>query len=158
MTRTDVTVDVREADGSIGKRSHTFYDTEHGPILTSITGLPIFPWTATSAYALFDANAEGLGRLGRHYLEVNHAQSVSQLDAILRRRQGIPWVNTIAADRKGRAYYADIGSMPNVDVDRYGACSTAIGRFTDQEARLAVLDGSRPDCAPGSAPGAAAPG
>ena len=158
MKRTDVSVDVLERDGSIRKRTHSFYDTEYGPVLTSISGLRIFPWTATSAYTLFDANAENLGRLSNHFLSLNRAQSVGELDAILRRFQGIPWVNTIAADSKGNAYYADIGSMPNIDVDRYGPCSTAVGQFTDQEARLAVLDGSRSDCAPGTAPGAAAPG
>ena len=158
MERTEVTVSVREPDGSLGERSHTFYDTELGPVLTSITGLPIFPWTATSTYVLFDANADGLGRLVNHFFDLNRARSVAAHDRILRAYQGIPWVNSISADKAGNAYYADIGAMPNLDVDRYDSCLTVLGRVTDDQARLAVVDGSNPDCAPGEAEGAAAPG
>ena len=158
MERTDVTVDVRTAEGSIEQRSHTFYDSELGPVLTSITGLPIFPWTPTSAYVLFDANAAGLGRLVNHFFELNRAGSVKQHDRILRSYQGIPWVNSISADKRGNAYYADIGAMPNLDVDRYADCLTVLGRITDDQARLPVVDGRRMECAPGKASGAAAPG
>jgi hypothetical protein len=44
---------------------------------------------------------------------------------VLRRYQGIPWVNTIAADKKGEAYYADIGSIPNVPNSKATGCSSA---------------------------------
>lgn len=158
MKRTEVTVDVRNPDGTTGQRSHTFYDTELGPVLTSIQGLSIFPWTPLSAHVMFDANAGVLGRLVNHFVELNRAQSVAQLDQIERRYQGIPWVNTLAADKNGDAYYADIGSMPNIDVDRYDRCLTLLGRVTDDQARLGVFDGSNEGCLPGSAPGAAAPG
>ena len=157
MERTEVTVDVKTASG-MEQRSHTFYDTDLGPVLTSITGLPIFPWTATSAYVMFDANADGLGRLVNHFFDVNRARSVADIDRSLRKYQGIPWVNTIAADRKGNAYYADIGSMPNLDVDRYESCLTLLGTVTDDQARLAVVDGRKPECAPGEAEGTVAPG
>src|SRR3712207_7118417 len=56
MTRTDVTVQVREPDGSLAQRTKTMYDSGYGPILTSLQGLPLFPWNTTTAYALFDAN------------------------------------------------------------------------------------------------------
>ncbi|MBV9213701.1 MAG: penicillin acylase family protein [Actinobacteria bacterium] len=158
MTRTDVTVAVRNPDGTLGTQSHTFYDTVYGPVTTSISGLPVFPWTLRSAYSMFDANAQNLGRLANHFFDLDRAQSVPQLDRIERRYQGIPWVNTLAADKAGRAYYADIGSMPNIDSDRYDRCLTAVGRVTDQQARLPVLDGSTSSCAPGTAKGAAAAG
>lgn len=158
MRRTEVTVDVRQPDGTLAKRSHTFYDTELGPVLTSIQGLPVFPWTPASAYVLFDANAGSLGRLVNHYFATGRAQTVAQLDRIERRFQGVPWANTIAADKNGKAYYADIGSMPNVDVDRYASCQTPLGKVVDGQARLAVLDGARAGCLPGGAEGAAAPG
>ena len=82
-------------------------------MLTGILGLPIFPWTPTTAFALGDANAANFRYLN-HFFETNRAQSVERLDAIERKYQGIPWVNTIAADSTGKAYYADIGSVPNV--------------------------------------------
>jgi acyl-homoserine-lactone acylase len=158
MTPTTVTVQSRQPDGSLVPVTRTLYDTEYGPMLTSILGLPIFPWTATTGYALYDANAENFGRLFNHFFDVDRAQSVPEIDAIERKWQGIPWVNTIAADTAGRAYYADIGSMPNLDEAKRKACETALGVALDQQARVQVLDGSTGSCAPGTAPGAAAPG
>ncbi len=158
MTATTVTVQSRKSDGSLEPVTRTLYDTEYGPMVTSFAGLPIFPWTVTSGYALYDANAENLGRLANHFLDTNRAQSVGELDTIERRWQGIPWVNTIAADSAGHAYYADIGSMPNLDDPKRKACDTALGAQLDSAARVQVLDGGRGDCAPGVAPGAAAPG
>src|SRR6202040_3550976 len=73
MTPTTVTVQSRQTDGSV---TRTLYDTEYGPMLTSILGLPIFPWTAVTGYALYDANAENFGRLFNHFFDVNRAQSV----------------------------------------------------------------------------------
>ncbi len=159
MRRTKVTVQARRADGSLEPRTRTLYATEHGPVLTGILGLPVFPWTAATAFALGDANA-GNFRYLNHFFDTNQAQSVGELDAIERRYQGIPWVNTIAADSAGRAYYADIGSVPNVDTPKLADCSTALGRATDAALRVQVLDGSRAACAAGSAEaaGAAAPG
>jgi acyl-homoserine-lactone acylase len=158
MKATTVTVQAKQPDGSIKPMTRTLYDSEYGPMFTSILGLPVFPWTGASAYAMFDGNGENFGRLINHFVAVNRAQSVPELDAIERRYQGIPWVNTIATDTQGRAYYADIGSIPNVPSDKYSRCEVALGVALDQAARVPVLDGSNSSCAPGSAPGAAAPG
>jgi acyl-homoserine-lactone acylase len=158
MKATTVTVQAKQPDGSIKPVTRTLYDSEYGPMFTSILGLPIFPWSTTTAYAMYDANAENFGRLVNHFLDVNRAQSVPELDAIEHRYQGIPWVNTIATDTQGRAYYADIGSIPNIPSAKYSSCEVALGVALDQAARVPVLDGSTSTCAPGSAPGAAAPG
>ena len=159
MTRTKVTVESRKADGSLEPRTRTLYGTQYGPILTSIIGQPIFPWTPATAYALGDANA-GNFRYLNHFFDTNMAQTVEELDGIERRYQGIPWVNTIAADSKGKAYYADIGAVPNVENDKIADCSVALGRATDAALRVQVLDGSRGSCGYGSAEaaGAVAPG
>ena len=153
-----VTVKVRERDGRITTRTRTLWSSEHGPIFTSLLGLPLFPWTPLTAYAMHDANAENLGRLINHFWEMNFAQSTGDVERILRRYQGIPWVNTIAADTGGTALYADIGSMPNIDAAKYAACEVVLGHVTDALQRLPVLDGSRGACRPGSSPGAVAPG
>ena len=141
----------------VGDQTRTLYSTHHGPMFTSLLGLPLFPWTATSAYALGDANADNFRYLN-HFFEVNQARSVRELDGILRRYQGIPWVNTIAADSTGQAYYADIGTVPHVTNDKAAACNTALGRETFDLLGVAILDGSRSDCEWGSDPDAAAPG
>jgi acyl-homoserine-lactone acylase len=146
MTARKVTVQALTADGKLEPRSRTLYSSHQGPILTGILGLPIFPWTAERAYAMGDANANNYGRLLNHFLEVNMAQSVDEVDAILKKYLGIPWVNTIATDRTGKAYYADIGSIPNVSADKLTACRSALGVALDTYQRLPVLDGSRAEC------------
>jgi acyl-homoserine-lactone acylase len=158
MTADRVTVQVPAADGTLQPRTRTLYSSEHGPIFTSILGLPLFPWSPATAYVMYDANAENFGRLMNHFFDMNAAQSVDDVERILKTYQGIPWVNTIAADTAGNAYYADIGSVPNVDQAKYAACQTAVGQVTDAAQRIPVLDGSRGACAPGTAADAVAPG
>ncbi len=159
MKRTKVTVMAKGADGKLTPRTRTLYAAEQGPILTSLLGVPLFPWTTNTAYALGDANATNFRYLN-HFFDTNMAQSVGELDEIERKYQGIPWVNTIAADSAGKAYYADIGAVPNVDNPKIADCSVALGRATDAALRVQVLDGSRAACGYGSAEsqGAVAPG
>jgi acyl-homoserine-lactone acylase len=157
MKATKVTVQARTPDGKLEPRTRTLYETHHGPILTSILGLPVFPWTSTTAFAMGDVNAANFRYLN-HFFYANQAQSVAELDAIERRYLGIPWVNTIAADSTGKAYYADIGAVPNVSNEMIQACSVPVGRATDAALRLQVLDGSRTSCEWGSDPDAIKPG
>ncbi len=158
MRGQEVTVQARKGDGTLEPRKRTLYTTEFGPVFTSLLGLPLFPWTPATAYALGDANASNF-RLLNHFLEINRAQSTAQVDAIERRYQGIPWVNTIAADSSGSAYYADIGTVPHVTDEEVARCNTtALGQATFNALGLPVLDGSRAACHWGSDPDAAAPG
>jgi acyl-homoserine-lactone acylase len=158
MQASEHTIQVRTEDGKLEERRRTLYSTEYGPVLTSILGLPIFPWTPATAYAMGDVNATVFGRLLNHFFFVNQAQDVPQLDRLLRKYVGIPWVNTIAADGQGRAYYADIGAVPHVTNEKIQTCSAPIGTVLDQYARLQVLDGSRSSCGWGSDPDSPAPG
>ncbi|WP_320671085.1 penicillin acylase family protein [Patulibacter defluvii] len=153
-----VTVQVRGAGGRLESRSRTLWSSEHGPIFTSLLGLPLFPWTPVTAFALYDGNGENFGRLMNHFFSMNFAQSVPEVDRILRKYEGIPWVNTIAADTAGNAYYADIGSIPNIDRAKYDQCEQVLGHVTDLLQRLPVLDGARRACLPGNDPDAIAPG
>ena len=154
MQRTTVTVDVRQEDGTVAPVTRTLYSTDLGPVVTSLQGLPLFPWTPGRAFVMFDANAENYGRLLNHFFEVNRAHSVEEVDQILRRHLGIPWVNTIAADRSGEAYYADIGSIPGVSDAKIASCSTPVGVALDNAVRVQVLDGTRSSCAPDDDPSA----
>ncbi|HYF24149.1 MAG TPA: penicillin acylase family protein [Baekduia sp.] len=157
MSSRRVTVQVKRGD-RLEPVSRTLYRTHHGPILTSILGLPVFPWTPERAFAMYDANEENFGRLFNHFFEMNQAGSVDEVDRILRRYLGIPWVNTVAADTDGNAYYADIGSIPHVTEDKRSACETVVGTALDLLQRLIVLDGSRAACEPGTDPDAIVPG
>jgi acyl-homoserine-lactone acylase len=153
MTRTEVTVDVKNEDGSISPQTRTLYDTEYGPMFTEILGLPLFPWTPGAAFAMGDANAANFRYLN-HFFETNQAQSVREYDQVLRRNQGIPWVNSIAADSAGEAYYADISVVPHVTDEHAEQCNTAVGRATFAALRLPTLDGSRSECRWGEDPSA----
>ncbi len=153
MTSRDVTVQLQ--DGR--KQTRTLWSSHHGPILTSILGLPIFPWTSGTAWALGDANAPNFRYLN-HFFEVDRAQSAKEVLAVLKRNQGIPWVNTIAADDRGDALYADISVTPHVTNAQAQVCNTALGQATYAALRLPVLDGSRSECEWGTDPDAVQPG
>ena len=158
MDSVDVTVEVKQPDGSIVPQTRTLYSTKHGPIATSVQKQPFFGWTNEVAYALRDPNSDGL-RFINHFFETNRSQNVDQLARTLREVQGVPWVNTIAADSTGKALYSDIGVVPNLTDARVAECNTpGIGDIAWSLSKLAVLDGSTSSCDLQQAPGAAAPG
>lgn len=140
-----LTVKVRTADGKLENRTRTIYTTEYGPIFTSLLGLPLFPWTPLKAWALADSNFENFRYLN-HFLANNLAQNVRQYDRIQRRIQGIPWVNSIAADKHGKAYYSMDGSIPNVPDEKATGCAGVLGLALFPLTGIPVLDGSRSAC------------
>jgi acyl-homoserine-lactone acylase len=156
MTSRTMTVQVRQSDGSLKPQSRTLYSTRYGPMLTSLVGVPL-PWTSTTAFAMRDANADNF-RIFNHFFATDRAGSVAQELSILKRYEGIPWVNTIVADKGGHALYADIGSIPHVTNDQAQQCDTALGQGTFQLLGLPVLDGSRSACEWGTDPDSVVPG
>ena len=157
MERDQVTIQVKGADGQLKPESRTLYSTVHGPVFTELLGQPLFPWTPAAAFAMGDANASNFRYLN-HFFETNLAQTVDEYDQVLRRNQGIPWVNSIAADSKGDAYYADISVVPHVTDDHAERCNTVLGRGTFELLGLPVLDGTRSSCDWGRDPSAIQPG
>jgi acyl-homoserine-lactone acylase len=145
MKAEDVTVTAKNPDGSLEPRTRTLYSTQHGPIFNSLLGLDLFPWTPAKAFSMGDANATNFRYLN-HFFETDHAQSVNELDDILHRNQGIPWVNTLASDSSGKAFYADISVTPNVPDSKAQACDTEVGAATFAALGLPVLDGTRSSC------------
>jgi acyl-homoserine-lactone acylase len=156
MTSRNVTVQVRQPDGSLKPETRTLYSSRFGPIFTSIEGIPL-PWTPGTAFALADANADNF-RVFNHFLDTDMAKSASQELDILKKYEGIPWVNTIVADRTGHALYADIGAIPNVSNAKAQQCNTALGAATFQLIGLPILDGSRSACNWDTDPDAIEPG
>jgi acyl-homoserine-lactone acylase len=155
MKQERVTVQVRTSSG-LEPRTRTLYSTIHGPVIDSLSGIPL-PWTPVTAFSMGDVNASNFRYLN-HFFFTNQAQSVEQLDNIERTYEGIPWVNTIAADSQGKAYYADIGAIPNVSNAKAAQCNTPVGIATYQLLGLPVLNGSTSSCEWGNDPDAAAPG
>ena len=146
MKPTTVTVQVRQEDGSIAPVSRTLWRTIHGPITTSLQGQSLFPWTNEFAYAMHDSVANNF-RFLNHFFNASRSQSVGKMLQVLRKTQGVPWVNTIAADSKGNALYADISIVPNVSDEMVTECNTpGIGELAHASLGLPVLDGSRSAC------------
>ena len=157
MKARELTVKALTPDGSLEDRSRTLYSTEYGPMLTSILGLPLFPWTPVKAFALGDANYENFRYLN-HFLLTDLAQSVDEYDAIEQKVQGIPWVNSIAADSGGEAYYSMDGAVPNVPDSKATGCSGVLGLAVFPLTGIPVLDGSRSACGWDDDPDAAVAG
>jgi acyl-homoserine-lactone acylase len=145
MDRKTVTVDVREADGSTGQRSHTFYSTVYGPIVTSVLGVPAFPWTAASAYALVDMNSDSI-RILNQFLESGSATSVDDLYRVHAKYSANPWATTTAADDQGNTLWTDVGTVPNISNDHAAVCNTPLGHALWNTLGLAVLQGSVSAC------------
>ena len=94
--------------------THTVYRTQWGPVLAiPRAGLT---WSATTAYAIADANTLNT-RSADTWMRMNRARSVQELREAMG-NQGIPWVNTIGADRAGNALYADLSVVPLWDGER----------------------------------------
>ncbi|MEA2441879.1 MAG: acyl-homoserine-lactone acylase [Thermoleophilaceae bacterium] len=156
MTSRTMTVQVRQSDGSLKPSTRTLYSTRYGPMLTSLVGVPL-PWAPTTAFAMRDANADNF-RIFNHFFATDRAKTAPEVLGILKRYEGIPWVNTIVADRGGRALYADIGSIPHVTNEQAQQCNSALGQATFGLLGLPVLDGSRSACEWGSDPDSVVPG
>jgi acyl-homoserine-lactone acylase len=154
MKETTITVDKGNGD----TETRTLYSTKHGPIATSVQKQPLFGWNEDYAYSLFDANANSL-RVVNQFFAFNRAQSVADMRKALEQNQGVPWVNTIAADSKGNAMYADVSVVPNLTDERIAECNTpGLGDVAWGSAKVAVLDGSTSSCDMQKAPGAVATG
>ncbi|MCX4967667.1 penicillin acylase family protein [Streptomyces sp. NBC_00654] len=153
MVKRTVSVPVKDA----APVTRTQWWTRFGPVVTSLgTGLPL-PWTADTAYALNDPNASNL-RASDTALGFSRARGTAGIQDALRRTQGLPWVNTIAADSAGHSFFSQSQVLPRITDDLARRCSTALGRATYPSSGLAVLDGSKSDCALGSDPDAVQPG
>ena len=135
--------------------SHTFYQTQFGPILIVP---PLATWSAQRAYALTDVNLDNT-RAFELYREMGTARSVEELAQSLKKHVALPWVNTIAADSQGNAFYGDITVVPNVSNAKLAACAnTVVAQTLSFGARIYTLDGSTSACDPGTDADAPAPG
>jgi acyl-homoserine-lactone acylase len=155
MTAQDVSVKARSPSGELEDASHTFYLTRFGPVFElADEGLE---WGSQAAFAFADANATNF-RAFDQFLAIDRAQGIRGLDRALHRWQGIPYLNALAADIRGRAYYADASVVPNVSDAQVDRCLTPIGGVALETAGVPILDGSRGDCAWASASDAVEPG
>jgi acyl-homoserine-lactone acylase len=143
MRSRTVQIAVRGGDGHLTQKPLTLWSTRWGPVVVMPrAGLN---WTPTVAYALQDANA-GNARSTDTWLAFATATGTQDLRKALS-NLGMPWVNTIAADRQGNAMYADVSVVPDVDAAHMARCSPSPQAAALRgPAGLIVLDGSKSDC------------
>lgn len=151
MVPVNVSVDV--GDGKA--RTHQFWRTPLGPVLG---GGPYFPWTKTNAIVIHDANI-GNNRWLEQFMAMARAQSSRGLLAELKRIQGNPINNTIAADRNGDALYTDMGIAVAIPDKALGECiDTPEAKAVLDTFYLMLLNGSKSVCHPRMETGSVQPG
>src|SRR3546814_13790343 len=89
---------------------------------------------------------------------MGQAGSVRELDAVLDAWQHLPWINTVAADSTGEAYYGDHSVVPNVSDEKLASCITPIGEIALDQLGVFILDGARTACGWGTAADSRVPG
>lgn len=144
MTSKTVTAQVLQPDGTLKNISRTLWRTHFGPMIAS--DALHMNWGSTFAYTIRDANAEN-SRFIEQWWRINQAKSVAGIKRALEQNVAVPWVNTIAADAAGNAFYADIGAVPNVTDAKVKQCVQGfLGKAIYAAAKLPVLDGSSSAC------------
>lgn len=148
MTAVPLSIQVRQADGSLLERKRTLYRSHFGPMMTiSAAGVPVLAWSPLLAYSMRDANLEN-DRLINQFGAWNLATSLEDFIAKHASVLGVPWVNTVASGPGGQAYYGDVTVVPNVPDSLVSKCGTSpLGLVLGLVAPgLPLLDGSRADC------------
>ncbi|MGZ8764132.1 MAG: penicillin acylase family protein [Acidimicrobiia bacterium] len=135
----------------------TLWASHHGPMVN----LPLLGWGLETGYSYRDANTENMSVL-EQFFRMDQARDLDEFRAAFAEVKGLPWVNTLAADRSGRVWYTDASATPRISAatqQRFAA------RVQDDlvaallyEARVALLDGSDPADEWLDIPGARSPG
>ena len=138
MKKQTLTVNVKQPDGQTRPVTHVVYSSQFGPIVQWPGKLD---WDNQFAYSLRDANLDN-DRVLQQWYAMNRAVSLKDLQASVHKIQGIPWVNTLAADDQGQTLYMNLSVVPNVSADKLAKCSDPRAGL-----QMIVLDGSNSACA-----------
>ncbi len=138
LDKTTVTVQAKQPDGSLKAVSQTLYSSQFGPVVQWPGKLD---WDNHYAFSLRDANL-GNDRVLQQWYAMNRAASLKELQTSVHTLQGIPWVNTLAADDQGQSLYMNLSVVPNVSQAKLAQCSDPRAGL-----QLIVLDGAHSACA-----------
>lgn len=140
MTSKVATIDILQPNGTLTKKSKTFYFSKQGAVLVKPeSGIT---WTATNAVVLADPNRNNTRMLDQ-WIGIGQSNNVTALKKALDTTIGLPWVNTVAADRDGNTLYADASVVPHMTSDKFaGPCALAPQQL--------LFDGSKSACGWGS--------
>lgn len=149
----EVAVEVLQPDGSLRQKRRAFYFTRLGAVLA----VPGAPEGAGKLLVLGDPNRHNT-RLMEQWIAIGRAGNVQQLKQQLARVIGLPWVNTIAADREGGTLYADASVVPHQGADKFGNGCLQLAPLLMFDGASAACHWGREDGAPdGIFSGASAP-
>lgn len=138
LEKTSVTVQVKQADGSVKPVVHPVYSSQFGPVVQWPGKLD---WDSHYAFSLRDANL-GNDRVLQQWYAMNRAGSLKALQTSVHTLQGIPWVNTLAADDQGQSLYMNLSVVPNVSAAKLAQCSDPRAGL-----QMIMLDGAHSVCA-----------
>ncbi|MFT4518168.1 MAG: acyl-homoserine-lactone acylase [Halioglobus sp.] len=139
------------AGGEVETIEHTFYFSHYGAIvnLGDVNSLlDGWPTINGSVLTYFDANLENLRGL-EQWLNMGAAKDLGEFKEALG-DLGIPWVNTIAADRYGDAFYGDISVAPHATSAMYENCVRGLLQPAVTAFGFLTMDGSDSACELGS--------
>lgn len=149
LDKQTLTVNVKQADGSLVPVSRTLYSSVFGPVVQWPGKLD---WDNHVAFSLRDANLNNY-RVLQQWYAMNQARNLDALQTSVNTLQGVPWVNTLAVDDQGQALYMNVSVVPYVDQAKLAACSDPRAGL-----EMILLDGSRSACDWTIDPSAAQPG
>ena len=135
MKQEQVTVRMRNAQGELESRSHTFYSTHFDAMLVESD---FFSWNEQHAFAVKTLDLGWRPELAA--FAQYDAKTVRELKQVHDDFQFMT-VNLIAVDRDGEALYAEPGPVPLLTEAQLATCTLLHG---------AALDGSRSECQWGS--------
>ncbi|HEY4376065.1 MAG TPA: penicillin acylase family protein, partial [Acidimicrobiales bacterium] len=157
MSSTTYEVAVRGDGGGMSTVERTLWRSHHGPMVN----LPLLGWGLEVGFTCRDANADNTA-VFEQFLGMDRATSIDEFKKVFADVQGLPWVNTLAADRSGRTWYIDGSPTPNLTPE---AQERFTARIHDDvvaallyENKVALLDGSDPGDDWIDEPGARNPG
>ncbi|RYZ39247.1 MAG: acylase [Myxococcaceae bacterium] len=170
MTSKTFTILVKLPEGSVTNYTQTMYFSHYGPIIAiPDSAAPGFPpgtlgWNANTVLTIRDANIENIKFLDQFH-GMNKAKNLTEFKAVYATQQGLPWVNTMYADKEGKAWYTDATPTPNLSKDAYTKWITAattpaptIAYGIYNALGLVFLDGSDPANEWQVEPGSRSPG
>lgn len=148
ITSRTVTAQRMTDSGAIEDVEHTFYFSHFGAIVdlgginSLLSGWPIGATGTLMTYV--DANLENLRGLDQ-WVKMGQSMDLGEFKENLR-PIGIPWVNTIAADRFGNAFYGDVSVNPHITSAQQDNCVRGLLQSTVTDFGFITMDGSDSDC------------
>jgi acyl-homoserine-lactone acylase len=146
-----VTIGVLLENGTTEERTQNIYFTHYGPVidggdLNSLIG----GWPTLFGTALTYRDANLTNNRGTNYWQaMDKAQSIDDVEEACK-TIGNPWVNTVAADRNGEAFYGDVTVVPHISGEKLTLCNDSAITQGINATGIPALNGSMSECEWGS--------